>query len=82
VYSYGDINWIKTFLIPNMEDVYNRRLCINDRDFPIVVGLSNYTINSIEFSRVVLFIISDNFTRDKWCHFQLDVARHMYFTEG
>jgi hypothetical protein len=39
VYSYGDINWIKTFLIPNMEDVYNRRLCINDRDFPIGVGL-------------------------------------------
>jgi hypothetical protein len=39
-------------------------------------------INSIESSRAVLFIISDNFTRDKWCHFQLDVARHMYVTEG
>jgi Leucine-rich repeat (LRR) protein len=82
VYSYDDINWIKTFLIPNMEDVYNRRLCINDRDFPIGVGLSNHMINSIESSRAVLFIISDNFTRDKWCHFQLDVARHMYVTEG
>jgi hypothetical protein len=47
---YGDINWIKTFLIPNMEDIYNRRLCINDRDFPIGVGLSNYMIDSIESS--------------------------------
>ena len=82
MYSYGDINWIKTFLIPNMEDVYNRRLCIKDRDFPIGVGLSNDMINSIESSRAVLFILSDNFTRDKWCHFQLDVARHMYVTEG
>jgi Leucine-rich repeat (LRR) protein len=82
VYSYDDINWIKTFLIPNMEDVYNRCLCINDRDFPIGVDLSNHMINSIESSRAVLFIISDNFTRDKWCHFQLDVARHMYVTEG
>ena len=81
VYSYDDINWIKTFLIPNMEDVNNRRLCINDRDFPIGVGLSNHMINSIESSRAVLFIISDNFTRDKWCHFQLEVARHMYVTE-
>ena len=82
VYSYGDINWIKTFLIPNMEDVYNRRLCINDRDFPIGVALSNHMINSIESSRAVLFIISNNFTRDKWCQFQLDIARHMYVTEG
>jgi hypothetical protein len=48
-----------------MEDIYNRRLCINDRDFPIGVGVSNHMINSIESSRAVLFIISDNFTRDK-----------------
>lgn len=82
VYNYGDIKWIKTFLIPNMEVVYNRRLCINDRDFPIGVVLSNHMINSIESSRAVLFIISDNFTRDKWCQFQVDIARHMYITEG
>ena len=65
-----------------MEDIYNRRLYINDRDFPIGVDLSNHMINSIESSRAVLFIISDNFTRDKWFYFQLDVARHMYVTEG
>ena len=69
VYSFGDINWIKTFLIPNMEDVYNRRLCINDRDFPIGVGLSNHMINSIESSRAV---------RGETIHDPYSITRHKF----
>jgi hypothetical protein len=67
VYSYDDVNWIKTFLIPNMEDVYNRRLCINDRDFPIGVGLSNHMIHSIESRRAV---------RGETIHDPYSITRH------
>ncbi|VDI47028.1 toll-like receptor 7 [Mytilus galloprovincialis] len=81
-YSYKDLNWVKQHLIPKLETQHHLKLCIRDRDFQPGTVFSDHITEKIEASRTFLLILSDNFARDKWCKFQLDIASHIGISRG
>ncbi|XP_063424065.1 toll-like receptor 4 [Mytilus trossulus] len=81
-YSYNDLNWVKQHLIPKLETLHHLQLCIRDRDFRLGTVFSDHITENIEASRTFLLILSDNFARDKWCKFQLDIANHIGISRG
>ncbi|VDI04325.1 toll-like receptor 3 [Mytilus galloprovincialis] len=81
-YSYNDLNWVKQHLIPKLETHHHLKLCIRDRDFRPGTVFSDHITENIEASRTFLLILSDNFARDKWCKFQLDIANHIGISRG
>ncbi|XP_063424066.1 toll-like receptor 13 [Mytilus trossulus] len=82
VYSYNDLDWVKQHLIPKLETLHHLQLCIRDRDFRLGTVFSDHITENIEASRTFLLILSDNFARDKWCKFQLDIANHIGISRG
>ncbi|CAC5381638.1 unnamed protein product [Mytilus coruscus] len=81
-YSYKDLNWVKNHLIPKLETQHHLQLCIRDRDFRLGTVFSDHITENIEASRTFLLVLSDNFARDKWCKFQLDIANHIGISRG
>nr|KAG5702067.1 hypothetical protein BaRGS_032316 [Batillaria attramentaria] len=70
-YAADDLNWVRTQLMPELEERMGLKLCIHERDFipgyPIVDNISD----SVEASKKVMMIFSKHFTRSQWCQFEL-----------
>lgn len=81
-YSYKDVSWVKERAIPKLEQLHHVRLCIQDRDFKLGTIFSNAIIKAIRSSKCVMLIISDNFAKDEWCKFQLDITNFINICEN
>ncbi|KAK3099924.1 hypothetical protein FSP39_011841 [Pinctada imbricata] len=82
VYADEDIQFVQNNLVRILEERYNRKLCVRDRDFAIGGVFVDSITESIEDSRKVLILISNNFARSRWCRFQLQIALHRMAEEG
>ncbi|KAK3100149.1 hypothetical protein FSP39_015378 [Pinctada imbricata] len=82
VYADEDIRFVQNRLMKVLEEKYNRTLCIRDRDFGIGKVFVDNITESIEDSRKVLLLLSNNFARSRWCRFQLQIALHRMTEEG
>ncbi|KAK3099252.1 hypothetical protein FSP39_001633 [Pinctada imbricata] len=82
IYAKEDIKFVKDKLVTVLEERHDRKLCIRDRDFVIGNVFVDNITNSIEDSRKVLLLISNNFARSRWCHFQLEIALHRMAEES
>lgn len=81
-YSYGDLSWVKEYAIPKLEQLHHFRLCIQDRDLKFGTVFSTSIIKAIRASSSVMFILSDNFAKDQWCKFQLDITNFINIGEN
>lgn len=82
VYADEDLNFVRNKLTKILEDKHHRKLCIRDRDFVLGNVFIDSITESIENSRKVLLLISNNFARSRWCHFQLQMALHRMAEES
>jgi len=74
VYAPDDLEWIIHTLRPKVEEDWGLKLCINDRDFVPGVPIADNIVNGVDSSRLTLLVLTQQFTTDEWCDFQLHMA--------
>ncbi|VDI17709.1 toll-like receptor 13 [Mytilus galloprovincialis] len=82
IYCYEDFKWIKTNLIPKLEEEIGVKLCIPHRDFEVGKVFTDNIVDSMNLSKTVVPVLSNNFTKNEWCLFQLNVARSKLSKDG
>ncbi|ESO86639.1 hypothetical protein LOTGIDRAFT_99628, partial [Lottia gigantea] len=73
-YSAED-DWVLDDLVPQLEGNEGIKLCIHERDFQAGRLIIDNIVESIENSRRVLIILSNNFARSEWCQFEMTLAQ-------
>ncbi|KAK3609576.1 hypothetical protein CHS0354_019590 [Potamilus streckersoni] len=80
-YSLSDSDMVLSKIFPVLESrlqkevgINGNLVCISDRDFDVGVSISDEIINAVSSSSAVLFIISKEFARSRWCEFEAEIA--------
>ncbi|XP_046370592.2 toll-like receptor 3 [Haliotis rufescens] len=77
-YSYDDLAWVKQHLMPVLEGSDGLKLCIHNRDFEVGKFITENIVDSVENSRKVIIVLSNNFAKSGWCQFELNlIQRHV-----
>ncbi|XP_006895470.1 PREDICTED: toll-like receptor 6 [Elephantulus edwardii] len=80
-YSENDSVWVRDELLPHLENE-DIRICLHERNFLPGKSIIENIINCIEKSYKSIFVLSPNFVRSEWCHYELYFAHHKLFHEG
>ncbi|XP_010895755.1 toll-like receptor 1 [Esox lucius] len=82
-YSQHDADWIKGQLLPNLEGSGGGlHICRHERDFIPGKTIVENIIRCVERSRRCVFVLSGNFVRSEWCHYELYFASHQQLSRG
>ncbi|ESO87222.1 hypothetical protein LOTGIDRAFT_107027 [Lottia gigantea] len=73
-YSAAD-DWVLDDLVPQLEGYEGMKLCIHERDFQAGRLIIDNIVESIENSRRVLIVLSNNFVQSEWCQFEMTLAQ-------
>lgn len=81
-YSEHDALWVKNKLLAQLENNEPPyRICIHERDFkpgkPIITNI----IDCISKSYKTIFILSKNFVKSEWCHYEFFFAHQQVFDD-
>ena len=75
-HNSNDASWVVRHLLPRLETEGRYRLCLHQRDWPIGREISENIVESIEASRKVIVVLSNNFAQSQWCRMELEMANH------
>ena len=81
-FHVDDIKWVKENLIVELEEKRGLRLCIHHRDFPPSRSIEENIVDAIEASRKTILVLSSNFVKSNWCHFEVQMARNKLIEKG
>ena len=65
-----------------VEEKRGLRLCIHHRDFPPSRSIEENIVDAIEASRKTILVLSSNFVKSNWCHFEVQMARNKLIEKG
>ncbi|GIY17414.1 toll-like receptor 2 [Caerostris darwini] len=81
-YNSRDNYWIAQHLIPALEHEDPRyKLCVHERDFILGQLITENILESIEASRNVILVLTEDFIKSEWCMFELHMAQHKLFVD-
>ena len=79
-YAGQDSGWVRSKLIEELEfGEKPYKLCIHERDFIPGYFISDNIITAVKSSRKVIFVVSKQFIKSKWCDFESKVALSYHF---
>ena len=81
-FNVDDIKWVQDKLIVELEQKRNLELCIHQRDFTPGLPIEENIVGAIERSRKVIMVLSANFVKSNWCHFEVHMARNKLIEKG
>ena len=81
-FNVDDIKWVKYNLIVELEQKRGLKLCIHHRDFRPGLPIEDNIVDAIERSRKVILMLSSNFVKSNWCHFEVQMARNKLIEKG
>ena len=73
-HSSSDRVWVVRRLLPRLEAEGRYRLCLHQRDWLAGREISENIVESIEASRKVIIVLSNNFAQSRWCQVELAMA--------
>ncbi|XP_067668965.1 toll-like receptor 3 [Haliotis asinina] len=77
-YSAPDRPWVIKTLLPVLEDKEGLKLCVHDRDFQVGKLIVDNIVDSIQESRKIMIVLSNEFAQSGWCQFELNlIQRHV-----
>ncbi|XP_041918330.1 toll-like receptor 1 [Alosa sapidissima] len=85
-YSQRNAEWVKGQLIPKLEEEdtegirHGLRVCHHERDFIPGKPITENILLCVEKSRRCIFVLSSDFVRSEWCHYELCFANHQRVT--
>lgn len=81
VYAEEDQGFVHNTLVPTLEEREGYHLCIHNRDFQVGKLIVDNIITSIQTSRKIIVVLSNNFTKSKWCDFELIIVQNRMVLE-
>ena len=82
IFCKDEIEWIISSLLPQLETIGGFRLCVEERDFTPGSIYSNEIIEKANASQKLLLIVTNNFAKDEWCQWQLELALERIRRQG
>ncbi|KAK3609577.1 hypothetical protein CHS0354_019591 [Potamilus streckersoni] len=80
-YSFSDSDIVLNTIFPELEGRLQKAIgekdnlvCISDRDFNVGVSIADEIMLAVTSSSAVLFVISKEFARSRWCEFEAETA--------
>lgn len=81
-YCFEDRDFVNNFVSELENKPPNLKLCMYERDFEIGAFISEAVRSSINESKYVVLIISNNFAKSQWCRWETQLAEyHRIFLE-
>ncbi|KAK3593116.1 hypothetical protein CHS0354_018243 [Potamilus streckersoni] len=80
-YSSKDDDFVLNKLVPVLENIFNYRLCVHNRDFNVGAAIADNIVYSVESSKRVIVVLSNNFVESEWCHYEFRIAHHTLLLE-
>ncbi|CAH3029322.1 unnamed protein product [Porites evermanni] len=74
IFNSGDQRWMKTKLLPLLEEKHHLSCCIHYRDFAVGKPFRDSMAESVYNSHKVIALFSSNFVKSNYCKYELDVA--------
>ncbi|CAC5417175.1 unnamed protein product [Mytilus coruscus] len=74
VYCDTDREWVHQKLVPFLEVEHGYKLCIHYRDFHVGKLIVDNILENMEESRKIILVMSNAFSRSKWCQFEVLLA--------
>ncbi|XP_070574425.1 toll-like receptor 13 [Ptychodera flava] len=82
-FNSGDEEWVQYTLVPYLEGncTTNFKVCVHYKDFIPGKSIIENILDSIENSRKTILVLSPNFVKSEWCHFEMQMAHHRLFED-
>ncbi|XP_045156839.2 toll-like receptor 4 [Mercenaria mercenaria] len=74
-YGDGDRGFVTVDMLKNLEVIGGKRLNIRDRDFELGEVIAVNISKAIRTSKKTFLLLSRHFLRNKWCNFEMNMAR-------
>lgn len=82
-YSQHDADWVQNSLLPNLEGpAGGLQICHHEKSFVPGKTIIENIIACLEKSRRSVFVLSANFVKSEWCHYELYFASHQRLAWG
>ncbi len=82
VYNTNDRLWVHDILTKTLENEHHLKLCVHYRNFIPGRDIADTIVESIEKSRKTVLVLSPNFLRSNWCHYEFRMARQVFVEQG
>ncbi|XP_029633063.1 toll-like receptor 13 [Octopus sinensis] len=80
-YCSTDVNWVLNKLLPIIEEENHFNLCLHDRDFLVGNDIVDNIVDSMQQSRKVVLVLSNDFAQSSWCQFEASIAQQKILEE-
>ncbi|CAI9719065.1 toll-like receptor 13 [Octopus vulgaris] len=80
-YCSTDVNWVLNKLLPMIEEENHFNLCLHDRDFLVGNDIVDNIVDSMQQSRKVVLVLSNDFAQSSWCQFEASIAQQKILEE-
>ncbi|XP_036356772.1 toll-like receptor 13 isoform X3 [Octopus sinensis] len=80
-YCSTDVNWVLNKLLPIIEEENHFNLCLHDRDFLVGNDIVDNIVESMQQSRKVVLVLSNDFAQSSWCQFEASIAQQKILEE-
>ncbi|CAI9719067.1 toll-like receptor 13 [Octopus vulgaris] len=80
-YCSADANWVLNKLLPIIEEENHFNLCLHDRDFLVGNDIVDNIVDSMQQSRKVVLVLSNDFAQSSWCQFEASIAQQKILEE-
>lgn len=81
-YSNGDRDFVSEMLAQLESSPPHLKLCVYERDFEIGSFISESVLTSIDESKYIILVISNDFAKSQWCRWETQLAEyHRLFLE-
>ncbi|XP_014771062.1 toll-like receptor 13 isoform X1 [Octopus bimaculoides] len=80
-YCSTDVSWVLNKLLPIIEEENHFNLCLHDRDFLVGNDIVDNIVDSMQQSRKVVLVLSNDFAQSSWCQFEASIAQQKILEE-
>ena len=81
-YHATNSSWVRKVLLYHMETIQKLHICLHERDFIPGMPIAENISNAIDSSKRVILIISEAFTKSRWCLMEMEIARQRAIERG
>ena len=82
-YSHKDEPFVMNVLAPNLEEIEPKyKLLLHYRDWLVGGSIADSILDSVDNSKRMILVLTDNYVKSEWCHYEFKMAHHNVITEG
>ncbi len=81
-YSHVDLPWVKENIVEFLQsEELKFSVCLHERDWPVGVLITENILLSVQHSRRMIMVLSENYLQSEWCRMEFQAA-HKEMLDG